>query len=198
LDFERKNVDPIKIRNCGRYLIFSNNNTPIKIERTDRRFVVFECDDSKIRNKQYFQDLADAFNDDEMVKSFYNSLKERDISNWKPIQDRPITEAYEDIQSATIPIMAQFLNSKLNDYGRLKDEDEDYEDYEELGATEFYQEISNWLYKSGNKHIKYTQTLFGREIKRYESVVKKHSNRVKYYIDYPKLREELTMKKLLM
>ena len=46
ISFEEKNVMTCMVNNCNRFVFFSNNDTPVKIELSDRRFVVFEADNS--------------------------------------------------------------------------------------------------------------------------------------------------------
>ena len=35
-----------------------------------------------------------------------------DLSNWSPWKNRPITEAYKDIQSVNVPVIAKWLDAK--------------------------------------------------------------------------------------
>jgi len=116
LKYEQKGIDSITMNNFARWIFTTNNETPIKIELSDRRFVVFECDSSVCKNTKYFKDLAEAFNDDQIACSFYKALMSIDLSNFDPINDRPITEVYKDIQQVNVPDLFYFLDYYINSF----------------------------------------------------------------------------------
>jgi hypothetical protein len=112
LPFEKKGIDAIDIKNCGRMLFFTNNEYPVKIEQSDRRFVVVECSPDIKNNTAYFKALINAFNDKNKVAMLFKFLKTRDISKFDPTNDRPITALYKEIQTATIPLEQKFFLDK--------------------------------------------------------------------------------------
>jgi hypothetical protein len=194
--WERKGIDGVNINNCGRYLFFSNNSTPVKIENTDRRFVVYQCADDVRNNREYFKKIVKLFNDDNVVKSFYKYLKNIDISEWDSINDRPITEAYKDIQSATIPAMAHFLVNRIYEYEAIDDTKDDgfhnKKFMEKTGATGLFNLYKDWLKENGYSKIDITATSFGRDITKYEGVEKKRTNAGQIYMtDFNKLKSYL-------
>lgn len=177
IPFEKKNINVIKINNCGRYVFFSNNATPIKIEISDRRFVVFDCDNSKCNNKKYFSNLIKAIQNKKKVYGFYKFLMNRDISNWDSINDRPKTKLYNDIQSVNIPLPAQFLSDYL-----LKKEEDDLKDgFFKIQAITLYNRFIDWKRNQG-KRGEYSNTLFGRIIKKYKGIEKKRNLKGNFYI----------------
>lgn len=109
IPFEKKGIDIINIRNCGRMIFFTNNDYPVKIEPSDRRFVVSECSSDIKNNTVYFKALIKAFNTPYMVKSFALYLKTRNIENFDTTNDRPITQIYKEIQTATVPSEERFF-----------------------------------------------------------------------------------------
>jgi hypothetical protein len=183
--WEQKGIDPVKIRNCGRYIIFSNNNTPVKIEIGDRRFVVYECADDCRNNKEYFQQLISAFKDDETVKAFYDYLMSIDISKWDSIRDRPLTKVYKNIQSANIPVIARFLDSHLQTvYDGAKTCN--------IYSSKFFDDFKEFCSKCKFKHD-YNATRFGRELIEYDGVEKKRSSKGNVYIiNIEKLKQYLS------
>jgi hypothetical protein len=194
--WERKGIDGVNINNCGRYLFFSNNNTPVKIEASDRRYVVYHCADDVRNNREYFKKLVKAFNDDNVVKSFYTYLKNIDICEWDSINDRPITEAYKDIQSATIPVMAHFLVGRIYEYEALDDTSDDgfhnKQFMEKTGATILFNLYKDWLRENGYSKVEITATSFGRDITKYDGIEKKKtSGIIKYVTDFEKLKTYL-------
>lgn len=110
ISYEQKGIDTITINNFARWIFSTNNNTPVKIDQTDRRWVVFECNNDICQNSNYFTELATCFNDENSAPAFYKFLKERDLSNFNIRDDRPITDIYKDIRSATIPVEYYLLD----------------------------------------------------------------------------------------
>lgn len=109
INYEKKGVDGVNIKNCGRMLFFTNNEFPVKIEQTDRRFVVVECSSDMRNNTAYFKELIKAFNDKKMVWSFAQFLLKREIAEWDSVNERPITQIYKDVQKATVPSDQKFF-----------------------------------------------------------------------------------------
>lgn len=109
IPYEKKGIDPVDIKNCARMLFFTNNDFPVKIEQSDRRFVVSECSSDVKNNTTYFKRLLNAFNDKKLVWSFAQFLLKRNIAEWDPVNDRPITKIYKQIQKATVPSDARFF-----------------------------------------------------------------------------------------
>ncbi len=182
--WEQKGIQGITINNCGRYIFLTNNDTPIKIEMTDRRFVVFEMNPEKRNNAEYFSNLVKDFNNDNVVMSFVNFLKNRDISNWNSIGDRPITKVYRDLQAVNIPIYARFLI----DWCMKNDENKEY------NGTSFFRKFTDYLEK-GNFNLQISITAFGRFIKKYKGVISKRTmNGMKYYLNNQMIRDYLIEK----
>ena len=113
--WERKEIDAINLNNCARYFYLSNNDIVVKISPTDRRFVVFQCANDFVKNQDYFTKLSSAFNDDNMVKAFYDYLMNIDLSMFNK-DDRPITDAYKEIQQSSLPPFILFVNNLVEDY----------------------------------------------------------------------------------
>jgi len=192
--WERKGIDGININNCGRYLFFSNSFTPVKIEQSDRRYVVYKCTNEVQNNSDYFRALIQDFNNDGVVRSFYEFLMKRNIQDWNSILDRPITKVYKDIQSVNVPPMAHFLEKMIMQY-----EDKSIEDrilFKKHGASELYTYFTDWLAENGYKKLEYNSTKFGRELKEYDGVEKKRqSNGVIYDMNFGLLKTYLVKQK---
>jgi hypothetical protein len=192
--WERKGIDGININNCGRYLFFSNNFTPVKIEQSDRRYVVFKCTNEVQNNEDYFKALLKDFQDDGVVRSFYEFLMKRNIQDWNSIRDRPITKAYEDIQSVNVPPMAHFLEKLIMQYEEKTPEDQVL--FKKIGANDLYTYFTGWLVEYGYKKLEYNYTKFGREVKEYEGIEKKRlSNGMIYSLDFETLKTYLVKRK---
>lgn len=199
LQWERKGLDGVTIRNVARQIMFSNGVTPVKIESSDRRFMLMECSDAVRNNTEYFKRLHSFLKDDTNVRAIYDMLMKVDLSSWDSTNDRVITKAYKDVQSATTPPMALFLETKLLEY-------ENYGSYENAGSQvavdltklpsqELFKEFTYWLGENGFTKIEYTITKYGREIVKYNGVDKRRlSSGMTIVIDYQALKEGLIEK----
>jgi phage/plasmid-associated DNA primase len=200
LPWERKGIDAVSVRNCGRTIIFSNNEAPVKIEGTDRRFQVNECSNAVRNNTTYFKALIKAFNDEKQVKAFYNYLMSIDLSDWDAVADRPITQIYKDLKSVATPITVKFLRQLADDYHlqqetnnqlNLQAEEADEEDLQKLTASRFYNRFKVWVTESGH-NVEMNSTRFGLQIKNHKGVSKSRTKRgVIYKIDYQELTDYL-------
>lgn len=193
LTWERKGVDAITINNFSRIIFLTNSSTPLKIEITDRRFVVYHCCEDVINNKKYFEELIKAFNNVDLVKLFYNELKNRDISKWDSTNDRPITDTYRDIQSVNIPRIARFLG-----YLVTETIDTQIDFNEKYTSGELYKMFKTWSKDCGFKED-FTITKFGRELNNYSDTITKQRTRNNnlYKIDEDKLYDYLINKNYL-
>lgn len=199
--WERKGIDGININNCGRYLFFSNNETPVKIESSDRRYVVYKCSNDRQNDSVYFKKMSKMFNDDEVIKTFYSYLLNIDISNWDSINDRPITEAYQDIQSANTPAMAKWLEERyyeLNHLIEMESDEDVLEEHKIISSKTLYIIYTGWLNENGFKKMEYNTTKFGREIAKYDGISKKRNKSgIVYVIDYEVLKTFMIRKKYM-
>lgn len=107
--FEKKGIDGIPISNFGRMIFLTNNEYGVKIEQSDRRFAVFECSNDMKNNTEYMKALVNAFNTPHLVRDFYLFLKTRDISKFDTTNDRPITQLYKEMQTATRPLEQKYF-----------------------------------------------------------------------------------------
>jgi hypothetical protein len=169
--WERKGIDGVKINNCGRYLIFSNNSTPVKIEMSDRRFVVYECANDVRNNREYFKNLMKAFNDEKVMRAFYDYLMDVDISEWDSINDRPITKAYKNIQSANIPTIARFLEYFVENCKNTNNTTDSLYNGNKIKSCDMYKLFKMWCDENKMK-VEYTTTKFGRELNDYDGIEK--------------------------
>jgi len=187
LKWESKGVNCITLKNLGRYIFFSNNETPVKIGNTDRRFIMFECSADVANNQDYFATLINNFKT--QGREIYDMLMERDISNWNSVSDRVKTSVYEEVQSATIPVMARFLEDMYFKHNESLEYNGD--DMTEFMGEPLFKLYSAFLRDNGYK-FEVTNTKFGREIKKYEGIEKKRSKfGTNYTINYDILMKYL-------
>lgn len=173
ITYEKKYVSSILLNNFARFIFTTNNDTSIKIEYSDRRFMAFLCDNTQCNNKSYFNALVKSMNDKSVQKSFYKYLMSVDISNFDFINDRPQTEIYRDMMKVNIPKEVLFLINLL----------ETQELQDTYRSSVFYKNFKEYLKNSGYDDYKINITKFARNIKKLDGVVKKRSNGTNYVID---------------
>lgn len=188
--WERKGIDAINIRNFGRYLWFSNNQTPIPIPAWGRRFVAFKCSNETTNDVNYFKQLEHVMNNG--AWTFYNDMIHRDISKFNITRDRPITELYEELQRVTIPRLAHFCESIINL------ELHAVEDKYPIQASRLFQIYKKWVEVNGFTINYMTSTKFGSQIKKYEGVTNNRNHQCREYVfDFQVIRKYLTDQKWL-
>ncbi len=197
LIFEAKGKDMMKVGNCGRYIFISNNKTPGKIEVSDRRFLVTKCSNRHIQDREFFSKVLEEWNDDVVVRSFYDYLKNVDLTNWCPVKNRVITEEYKDLQQVNIPKMAKWLENKCYELSSLplkQHKDIDYHDIKRANELfdDYYQFMRSKKYITKHDNGGVNWTNFGREIKEFKGITKKRGQLgVLYFINYDVVRKYL-------
>ncbi|KAA6370572.1 MAG: hypothetical protein EZS28_033903 [Streblomastix strix] len=95
-----KYVPKHEVGNVVNIIIVTNNIFPLKIENSDRRYVVCKCNSVHRGDLAYFTNLCNSFDED-----FYNNLftffMTRDISQFNP-RNIPMIQAKKDIIKASI------------------------------------------------------------------------------------------------
>jgi len=200
--WERKEIDAINLNNCARYFYLSNNDIVVKISPSDRRFVVFQCANDFVKNQDYFTKLSSAFNDDNMVKAFYDYLMNIDLSMFKK-DDRPITDAYKEIQQASLPPFIHFVNNLVEDYeykkelsnGTKLDQEQrdncfnEYKFIKEQTAMEVFHFFNKWKENNGYDKVEMNTTKLGRELMKIEGIERrKTKTHNRYIFDYEKIK----------
>ena len=156
----------------------------------DRRFVIFKCIDHFANDPKYFKPLAKALYDNNIMKTFYNYLRKRDISDFDPINDRPFTEEYKNMQSVNIPTIARFLCSYIDNEEFYKYfNSETHTDIIET-ASELFEKCNEWAIEKGFKATNHTA--FGLDIKQFKGITKKRRRSgIVYVINLNKLKNYL-------
>lgn len=161
IPFEQKGIDPIMIKNCSRMIFFTNNDYPVKIEQSDRRFVVAECSNDIKNNTVYFKALLEAFGDKVKTASFGLFLKKLDISAFDPTNDRPITKLYKEIQTATVPAEVRYF---------VEREFDEAECAEEYSGEALYSTYVFWCENHKKRYKPITKQTFLTRIKKHDFI----------------------------
>lgn len=113
---EKKGIDiEDNVRFFTNFISTTNNIVSFKISPTCRRTLAIEVDNSIANNKEYFNELYADLQNDTIVRKFYQELKDRPISNFDTINDRPITELTNAIKQASLDT-TQLFSFKLEEF----------------------------------------------------------------------------------
>jgi hypothetical protein len=160
--------------------------TPVNIEPTDRRFVVFEISDKYANSKEYFDNYYKIINDDMHLKAFYDYLMTLKVDDIDWINDRPITEAYNDMKQieSHIRFLADY-EDKIFDIEGLNNVKE-----RNINATEFLNLYFKWREEGHYGDDKMNATKFGLLMKRVDGIVKltRESGGKRYSLDRTKIQ----------
>ena len=144
---QRKGVDAVRMLNCNRMFLFTNENNTFKVEEGDRRFMATRCSAKYKGNTEFFVAVLDEWKNVACVNQFYQDLKNRDISNFDPERDRPTTEFYQELKSVSISNEVRFLDHFIQ-YGF----DEFIEDKKKKEAKDDDWKKATYLYKQYKMH----------------------------------------------
>ena len=173
ITLQNKYVKPFTVENYGRYVFFSNQDNPVKVEDTDRRYVIFKTADRYARltpddpvKVKYFGELKSALADPNVIYSFMQFLRDRDIKqiNW---EDRPMTESYVISRELNIPIFAEFLEKYCFETPSV----EFTNNLNQTTKTQFFTEFNRFLERSRNTAITMKERTFYIECKKHKFIV---------------------------
>jgi len=181
---ERKGIDIDDFKNYANFIFTTNAENPIPIEANDRRFTVFDCNDARVGDVNYFSNLVDVMEKPEWARAMYQYLMGiRNLPrNFQNV--RPLTAYYREIQRINIPNWAKYLAVKSVEAER------------EYKASEFYRCYTHWADANGYGQSKLTQTSFALKFKTIDGIQKTKSYAINYLMDWLKIVECLKKKNL--
>ena len=168
---EKKGYESFNNTNCISYIFLSNNKNPVKVSENDRRFVIFECNGKIANNYDYFTALNKEIESKEYDKIFYDLLMSTPIDGYDFTNNRPKTNAYNNIKESTKSPIISFYEDLIFKY----------EDTFLIGASELYNKFTTFL-KSNNFNYEYNNTKFSIELKQHENyIIKSRTKKGIYY-----------------
>jgi hypothetical protein len=160
MTINQKNFDIRKIQSFHRYIIFTNNEEPIIISDTDRRFFVVRVSDEKVGEFEYFNKLYAYLEDDNTMKTLYDYLIELDgLEDFRSLP-MPITDLKKSIQSITKEPLKLWIDDLISsDYKDLFERDEYTNEISNFNdgvlltnSRDLYEHHVEWLKRSGYSH----------------------------------------------
>lgn len=100
---ERKGIQRIEIKNLSGVVFLSNEDIPVKIEDSDRRFAVYNSS-KRLRNDTiFFKHFNEVWvKNPKNLRAVYDILMARDITNVDWTNDRPKNELYEEMRQSCL------------------------------------------------------------------------------------------------
>lgn len=112
---ENKGLDCMEIRNFTRWIFTTNNELPVHISKTDRRFALMETK-AKRKSKEYYKELVAIMKNKEVKATFYNYCKKIYKKDYDWIEERPETDFYKrSVKSCENNIYEFFNNIAIKD-----------------------------------------------------------------------------------
>lgn len=163
------------------YVMFTNNDNPIKIDINDRRYLAIECIPDYANNNEYIKNILKEMEDMKYARAFYDYLIKMESEYYDFTNSRPTTAFYEDLKEVNIPLASKFLENMI--YNKNSSE---------YTGSQFFNEYKIYLEDNNFDKSKTTSTSFGLQLKKYKSVEKKQTSKgVTYVIDNDKVKNEL-------
>ena len=116
VNINQKNEPERLCENVANFIMVSNNNVPIKIESTDRRYMVTKTSDEKRGDFDYFDNLCDSFTP-EFYENLFTFFMKLDVKNYN-LRKIPGTEQKELIKEASMSSYELFAREY---YEEIKD-----------------------------------------------------------------------------
>ncbi len=140
ISIEPKNVDAFNINNISNFLLFTNHRDAVIVEKTDRRYALFEMSDIHINDQAYFTNMADKCFNQETADLFYTYLLNFPAVSLKNIPQTILrTEAQELSKSSPVSFIDYCIEEKL------------FEDDPVILASELYIKYTSWCQANGER-----------------------------------------------
>jgi len=129
LNINPKGIRGYTVPNIARYFMTTNEINPVKIDETDRRFLITSCSTRRVGQHEYWLNLhTQLATNPSWLTTIGRYLETYDISNWNP-RRMPSTQYKEALQECSIKSEKMFLQQ----WGG-----------ERVSATEMYQQYRDY------------------------------------------------------
>ena len=113
ITYENKGVKPYNAPSYTNYAATTNNLCAVLLEDKERRFVLINPSNERMGQHQFWDAMYAELKKPEVQSAFMNELMTRDLTNFNPRADRPITELYEEVATQQAPFHAKFFQFLL-------------------------------------------------------------------------------------
>jgi putative DNA primase/helicase len=169
-------------RNCANLMFFSNEDSPVDTDESDRRYMVFKTDNAFISEPaSWYKELAESI---DASAIHYYLLHEVDCSDFSPHTKPLMTKAKKDLLHSNMPSHTIFINDWING-------ETIFPASNIVGATQLYWAYQCWCAENGER-FPCTATTFGRALaskktlaKGYPSIRFSSKKITAYFVDTP-------------
>jgi hypothetical protein len=143
MTINNKGVNQFEIASYHRFIITSNKDEPIAIQRDNRRHMVIRSSDEKIGDKPYFETLYNYIKSPDVLKTCFEhfiNLPDLDIFHTLPV---PVTEYQKDTQSNCECPVRRWLEYYVTSRLATKDKTNERGEIEVLGG-ELHNSFNNF------------------------------------------------------
>jgi len=111
ITIEPKGLEPYLIDNLCNFIFMTNNKNSIKIEKGDRRYVVFEINENKIGDFKYWDYMHKEVFTEQVANNFFKYLIDIDDDNEMVVNLReiPNTKIREEMKNMSLSNMELFI-----------------------------------------------------------------------------------------
>lgn len=155
--YDSKGLKSVVMEDYRNFVMTTNHDVPIVIEDTDRRFVLIRASSEKQGDTEFWNTIHSKLSNPVVQSAFHYFLLNRDISKFKPQQDRPRTKFYNEVKETFVPVYARFLQEQVLKY---------YERYEIVADAPYPEYSNSKMCDIINEKSKYdiSETKLGREL----------------------------------
>lgn len=166
IEIEEKGIKKRIVNNLMNIMIVTNDDIVVKIEESDRRYVMLKASSKYINNTSFFGNLKDNFLHNPIgLYSVYKWFLNCDVDEKYDFQNnRPITTDYKAVQALNIPIIALFFQDLLETFNdKNKIEESKDKTYHFIRCIDLFTYFKNYCKEAGFK-IEPTLSRFGLDI----------------------------------
>lgn len=114
---EKKGKDPIRLDNLANIVMTTNNDVPVVLEETDRRFVLIQASSERRGDDEFWTRIhggkgSKLSKRTDVCSAYHYYLLHKDISTFNPL-DRPITQLYRDVKQSFLPYHARYFQRTI-------------------------------------------------------------------------------------
>ena len=114
INIEKKGVDSYQADDYNMYIIFTNNQNPVSMTGTDRRFFVTNCSNRYVGKPAFFKTFRDKHFNQDVANHLFTYLLSLDLSMRDPRQIPKNTARVEQIKNS-MPVFQKWLYYNIKD-----------------------------------------------------------------------------------
>ncbi len=114
MNIEAKNVCAYTLNSFLRLIFISNEDTPLKVEHSDRRLTIFEASSKRKGDTAYWKKFYTWLSGSHNIRAVYDHLMSVKLT-LDLEEDRPLTDAYFDVQENCLPREIKWLVNMIVD-----------------------------------------------------------------------------------